>query len=228
MSKKFIISSLAVLLIGGIFMASLAKGMDSNKDQKNVIYYDNARNSQIEVTFYKKVAQLSGKNFGKLKLENISTNEGISYKNERNNLILSENNNEVLISIGEKEVFRGGLRRNDPKDSLTKNIWLWKDLILKDDVLLKPINSVNFNLSFSSDGKILATTNCADFSGTYELKENAINIINLAQTKKFCDNSDGEIFSQSLKETASLAFDENNNLVLFLKNNAGSMSFSKK
>ncbi|EKE21093.1 MAG: hypothetical protein ACD_7C00360G0002 [uncultured bacterium] len=228
MNKKFIIVSLILLVMSGIFMASLAKGMDSNKDQKNVIYYDNARNSQIEVTFYKKVANLSGKDLGNLKLKAVKNSSEVTYKNERNNLTLSENNNEVSISIGEKEVFRGGLKKNNPKSILVKNIWLWKDLILKDDVLLKPINSVNFNLSFSSDGKISATTNCADFSGTYELKESTINIINLAQTKKFCDNLDGEIFSQSLKETAGLAFDENNNLVLFLKNNSGSMSFDKK
>lgn len=212
-------------------MASWAKGAGLNLDPQKQVYYDNIRDNQIEIVFYKKVAHLSGKNFGnELKLSN--TSEGV-YKNEKNNLTLFQKEGEVLIFIGKKKVFEGKMQKDDSYKNtklvaLTKTVWQWGNLIIQDDALLKPVNPSIFNLSFSPEGKVSVTTNCADFSGAYELSGNKLSIINLTQTKKFCDNSEGEVFIQSLVETDSLDFGKDNDLVLFLKNNFGSMSFSKK
>lgn len=230
MGKIFVIG-FSVLIIGGVFMASLASGQDLKEENKAIVYFDNNRNSTIEIIFYKKVAHLSGKNFGnKIKLFNDS--KGI-YKNEKNNLILFQKDGEVLIFIGKKKIFEGKLQKDDlykntKLNSLTKTVWKWKNSITQDDAFLRPVNSNIFNLSFMPNGKVLAATNCADFSGTYELNGDKLSIVNLTQTKKFCDNLEGEVFIQSLEKTDSLDFDKNNNLVLFLNNNSGLMSFIRK
>lgn len=227
MGKKFIIGLITIIL-GGIFAASLVKGEDLNIEQK---YYDSKRDAQTEVVFYKKVAHLAGENFGpKIKLSEDSKD---IYKNEKNNLTLLKKNDEVVIFIGKKKVFEGKLQKdNNYKNSLvsalTEKVWLWENLIVKDDNLLRPVDSKNFNLSFSKDGKILATTNCANFEGAYILNKNNLTISNLTQSKNICSNKEGEKFIQALREVDSVALDEESNPVLFLKDNSGSMSFEKK
>lgn len=227
MGKKFIIG-LIFIILGGIFAASLVNGEDLNVEQR---YYDSKRDTQTEITFYKKVAHLAGENFGpKIKLSKDSKD---IYKNEKNNLTLLKKDDEVAIFIGKKKVFEGKLQKdnnykNNLSSTLTEKVWLWENLIVKDDNLLSPVDSKNFNLSFSKDGKILATTNCANFQGTYILNKNNLTISNLTQSKNICSNREGEKFIQALKEVNSVALDEENNLVLFLKDNSGSMSFEKK
>ncbi|HBI17113.1 MAG: hypothetical protein UR60_C0018G0003 [Candidatus Moranbacteria bacterium GW2011_GWF2_34_56] len=227
MGKKLIIG-LVLIILGGIFAASLVNGKDLDREQK---YYDSTRDAEIGVTFYKKVAYMTGENFGpKIKL---SLDSKDVYKNEKNNLTLLEKDDEVIIFIGKKKVFEGNLQKDNSyknrlASTLTEKVWLWENLIIGDDNLLKPFDPKNFNLSFSKDGKILATTNCANFEGTYVLNKNSLIISSLTQTKNICSNKEGERFIQILGEVNSVALDNENNLVLFLKNNSGSMSFEKK
>lgn len=227
MGKKLIIG-LILIILGGIFAASLANGEDLNVGQK---YYDSKRDAEINVIFYNKVAHLAGENFGpKIKLAKDSKD---IYKNKKNNLTILKKDDEVIAFIGKKKVFEGKLQKdNDYKNkltsTLTEKVWLWESLITQDDNLLRPIDSKNFNLSFSNDGKILATTNCADFEGSYILNKNNLTISNLIQTKDICSGKEGEVFIQALREVNSVALDNENNPVLFLKDNSGSISFEKK
>lgn len=233
MSKKFI-GSFVLVLLAGIFMASLVSGKDLKEEDKTSIYYDSGRDSVVEIIFYKKIAVLSGKSFGRdLRLKVASTTEENIFKNEKNNLVLKEGNEKVIIFIGDKKVFEGKLQKdNTPKNTLastlTEKVWLWENLIIKNDDLSKPVDSESFNLSFSKDGKILATTNCANFEGIYILNKNNLTISNLTQTKNICSNKEGKRFTEALTEVNSIVSDDLGNLVLFLKNNSGSMSFSKK
>ncbi len=232
MRKRFILG-FVIILMGGVFMAFWVKGEDISSEPQKKVYHDSTRDDQIEVTLYKKIAHLSGKNFGALKLKSSGGNGEANYKNETNNLILQEKDGEVSIFIGEKNVFAGTFQADDSYKNakalaLTKNVWQWQNLVGRGDTFLRPVNSNIFNMSFNKDGKVLAATNCADLSGDYQLVGDKISITNLNVAKKFCDNPAGEIFTQSLKEVISLAFDKDNNLVLFLKNNSGSMSFGKK
>lgn len=230
MKSRFVVGFI-VLLVVGVFVASLAKGKDLEIAPKNNIFHDYNRDTQIEVTFYKRVAHLSGKNFGnELKLSGSSEN---IYKNEKNNLTLLKKDDETIIFIGKKKVFEGELQKDNSykkitKSNLVSNVWLWQNLIIKEDNSLKPKNPNIFNLSFSKNGKISATTDCADFAGEYALRGNEIVVLNLIQEKEFCDNSEGEEFIRSLYQVNSFDFDADNNLTLFLKDNSGSMSFVKK
>lgn len=226
--KSGFIGGVIILLIIGIFMASWAKG--EGVESRNILYYDQLRDIQIEVIFYKKVAHLSGNNFGP-KIELLNDSENI-FKNEKNNITLLKKEDEVIIFIGKKKVFEGQFQENDKykniKDVLLSNVWLWKNAIVKDDELVKPNRPEMFNLSFSQEGRVLATTDCADFEGAYELKDNEVIISDLFQKKKICDNLEGEKFVNFLSQINSFNFDSDNNLILFLKNNTGSLSFIKK
>lgn len=231
--KKRIIGGLSLaLFLGGIFAFSVAQGKNSSAKEENLFYYDMGRDMKLEVSFYKKAAHISSKNLGDLKLKASDSNKGRRYINDKNNLVLEENQQKVAIFIGEKNVFRGELQRDDISKNikeliLTREIWEWESIIGKGENYLKPAKAGIFNLSFG-DGKVFATTDCADFEGAYLIKEEKISIVNLTETKRFCDNRVGDKFIQALRESESLAFGKENEMVLFLKNNSGSMAFNKK
>lgn len=232
MGKKYIIALGLIFVISGICAASWVNGQDLKIENKSSIYYDKIRKEKVQVEFYKKVANLSGKNFGQLKLIVIPSASGVQYKNEKNNLILTQEDKSISIVIGDKNVFQGEVSENnlqgDIKADLIKNIWKWKNFIGKGEEMLQPVDSNAFSVSFLETGKITATTNCANFSGNYIAEEDKIKIESLIEDSRFCDNLEGEKFVQLLRETDSVAFDKDDNLVLFLENNNGSMAFDKK
>ncbi|MFZ2154165.1 MAG: META domain-containing protein [Candidatus Moraniibacteriota bacterium] len=231
---KVFLGGVLVAFLGGFCLFSMASGQDLQKDGQEAIYFDGGREDVIEVNFYKKVARLSGKNFGQeLKLAVVADTSGNIYRNEKNNLTLTEKNDQVTITIGDKQVFAGNLQKDDSYKNIglkkmTQDIWVWENLIVKNDELFKPVDAQMFNLAFDNNGTVTATTNCANFSGHYQLDKTDLVITDLVETKTICANQEGNQFIESLKNAHSFAFGQTGNLILFLKDNAGSISFTKK
>lgn len=232
MKKGIILGISSAVILGGLFAFSIAQGKIASTQEENLFYYDISRDMKLEVSFYKKVAHLSSKNLGELKLKVTNADSGRSYKNEKNNLVLREEKGKLSIFIGEKNIFQGELQKSKISENikekfLVKEIWQWENTISKEESYLKSNNPEFFNLSFR-DGKALATTDCADFEGDYAIEDDSLSINNLVETKRFCDNQVGDKFIQALKKSNSFALSGGNRMILFLENNSGSMTFNKK
>ena len=228
---KKIIAVLILILAGGLFVASIANGENSESESIKQTYYDKDRDTVISVVFDKKNARLSGKNFGNdLKLIAFPNNQVTTYK--KDSLLLKKENDKVFVFIKEKEVFEGELQKDkyykkSKQTLIAENVWQWENANSFEDNFLKPTNY--FELSFTKEGKVIAKSAvCGIFNGSYRLAEDKLEVILEKTGGIACESKEDKIFINSLKNINSVSFDRENNLILFLKENIGTLKFIKK
>jgi len=140
----------------------------------------------------------------------------VSFTKSQDKLLVNDNTN----SAGTNEATQ------ESEVSLTSQKWTWTNTQMNDGAQFLPSTDGAFTLTFQDDGRVIATTDCNGGNGGYELGENnSITFGPMATTMMFCEESTETQFFQDLNNIGSYMIDENNNLVLMLKFDSGSMIF---
>lgn len=113
-----------------------------------------------------------------------------------------------------------------PTMTLGMKEWKWASTIYGYGKEVKPVKANRFTLTFQSDGKFSAGTDCNMVAGKYVVKAEFFTFTDMVATQMFCANSQERDFVQMLKQTESYFFNPKGQLVFNLTNNTGSFVFS--
>ncbi len=114
------------------------------------------------------------------------------------------------------------------RDVLSGTEWVWKETLANDGTLTTPKQAGKFTLSFKADGSMNGTTDCNGFFGTYEVNESSISFGPIGATKMFCEGSQEEAFMRMVSDSNQFIFNGDNILVLLIKFDSGSVTFTRK
>lgn len=114
----------------------------------------------------------------------------------------------------------------DSVEDLTSSTWVWEETIMNNGDITTPAEEDAFTLNFTTDGSISGTTDCNSFGGSYSLSETEINFGDMAMTRMYCEGSQEQDFVDMVTESNMIYFDENDDLVLLLPYDSGSVIFS--
>ncbi len=115
----------------------------------------------------------------------------------------------------------------DPKRmSLGIKKWVWIYSIQNDDIEVRPKAVGKFTLTFGTDGKFSATTDCNSMGGSYVAGTSTITFSNIFSTKMFCEGSEESKFASFLEDTESYKFTSKGELVFDLKFDEGAVVFN--
>lgn len=114
----------------------------------------------------------------------------------------------------------------DPlKMTLSMKKWVWISALYNDERELKPNRTNAFTLTFNSDGKFSATTDCNSMGGTYTATAGIISFSNIFQTEMYCEGSQESDFAKLLENASGYHFTSRGELILDLKFDSGSVIF---
>lgn len=113
-------------------------------------------------------------------------------------------------------------------EKLTSSVWVWKQTIMSDETVTIPNQAGSFTLTFTADGNMTGTTDCNNFFGPYTLQDTQITFGPIASTLMYCEGSQESNFTRQFENVQSVFFNENDNLVLLIKYDSGSIIFSKQ
>jgi len=118
----------------------------------------------------------------------------------------------------------------DPSQmTLTTKTWTWVYALYNDDRSLKPREGKenSFTLTFGTDSKFTATTECNSMGGSYvaDRRKRTISISNMFSTEMFCEGSQESDFAALLQNAAVYSFTSQGELVLDQKFDSGSAVF---
>ncbi|MDQ5883239.1 MAG: hypothetical protein QG654_151 [Patescibacteria group bacterium] len=100
---------------------------------------------------------------------------------------------------------------------------------MNDDKVVIPKKVNAFTLTFDKNGQVSGTTDCNNFSGSYEVKaDGSITFGPFMSTLMFCESSEEDIFLKYITESNKIFFDDSGNLVLLLPYDSGSVIFKKQ
>ena len=112
---------------------------------------------------------------------------------------------------------------------LAAAVWVWTETVSGDESVVTPNRADAFTLTFSSDGRVIGTTDCNGFNGRYqEDGMGGISFGPFATTMMFCEGSQEGVFTGDLLNVSHFVFDANGNLVLNLKLDSGNIYFKKQ
>jgi heat shock protein HslJ len=131
-------------------------------------------------------------------------------------------NQKLMSSSGNVPVTKAP---SDENASLTSKKWTWVNTQMSDGSESLPSNEGQFTLTFQDDMRVLATTDCNNGNGSYELgPDNSLTMGPMATTMMFCEGSTETEFYQGLSNVGSYKID-NGQLWLMLKFDSGTMIF---
>ena len=132
----------------------------------------------------------------------------------------------LLLTSGCQEVphdFEGEADSN--RMTLGMHTWTWVETAYNDDMIVKPIQTEAFTLTFA-DGRVQGATDCNHFSGAYTVDDRKIQFDDkMAMTKMYCEGSQEAEFVKMLLEVRSYFFTSKGQLILEIKFDSGSMRF---
>jgi heat shock protein HslJ len=109
------------------------------------------------------------------------------------------------------------------ENKLVGKTWTWERTLLNDETGVFPKEKEAFTITFNEGGEFNGTTDCNLFFGQYE---GNLVFSNVGMTEMYCEGSQEQYFIGTLNEVQKYMFDEDGNLVLLLKLDAGSMIFN--
>ena len=112
-----------------------------------------------------------------------------------------------------------------PKMTLGMKKWNWASTVYGYGQEVKPATTNKFTLTFQSDGKFSAGTDCNMVGGRYVVKAEFFTFSDMVATQMFCANSQERDFIQMLKQTQSYFFNPKGQLVFNLTNNTAAFIF---
>ncbi len=114
----------------------------------------------------------------------------------------------------------------DPKKmSLTMKPWTWISALYNDGREIRPNMIGTFTVTFGTDGKFSATTDCNSVGGSYRSTGTTLTISDIYSTKKFCAGSQEIDFTKLLEQSIGYHFTSKGELVFYLKFDSGSVTF---
>jgi heat shock protein HslJ len=113
-------------------------------------------------------------------------------------------------------------------NELTGTRWEWQQTEYDDDDMVAPNQTDDFTLTFLEDGRFLATTDCNNLIGGYEVDASSISFTQIAGTKMACPDIDSKetVFAKMLEETNGFIITEDGQLALTIKYDSGSIIFN--
>lgn len=109
--------------------------------------------------------------------------------------------------------------------TLSMKEWVWQSALYNDGREITPKKPGIFTLTFSTDGKFAAKTDCNSMGGHYSARGSALEFSQIAMTKMFCEGSQESEFTSMLQNTSGYHFTSKGELILDLKFDSGSVVF---
>ena len=106
--------------------------------------------------------------------------------------------------------------------------WMWEYSIGVDGKRIRPKDSSDFILTLTPEGRLTSTTDCNIVSGSFVTNKNTLNIGALVSTKKACKDDSFEAHYVTFLSLASSYEVSDDTLILYLAQNSGSVTFSRK
>ncbi len=103
--------------------------------------------------------------------------------------------------------------------------WYWVETQYSDGQLIVP--NEEFYLDFHSNSMVNIGTDCNHVSGQYIEDRGLLSFYDIIMTEMYCEGSQEAEFLKMIPEVVSYFVDKNNNLVLELKYDTGSMIFEQ-
>ncbi len=124
------------------------------------------------------------------------------------------------------EVVQGFEGEADPSHmSLQMKKWNWVNTIYGDGKEVKPLQANRFSLTFQSNGKFSATTDCNGIGGSFVSNEKTLKFSNMVSTLIGCGPSQERAFTDMLTQTKSYSFTSKGELIMNLNLNNGAFIF---
>ncbi|HOF50493.1 MAG TPA: META domain-containing protein [Candidatus Colwellbacteria bacterium] len=215
-NKKIILGVVLLLLAAvAVFFAVRASRL------VYVSYYDGTTEVKAVFNNMNETVTFTHEAVGKVTLPRAISASGARYANADESIVFWEHQGEVTIDKDGETVFQGPI-----KDSLTGPTWVWEQTTMNDDSVIAPREADAFTLKFSTDGRVSGTTDCNNFSGSYEAgNDGAISFGEFASTLMFCEGSQENEFMTAVINSDHYLMDSAGNLVLLLKFDSGEMRF---
>ncbi len=115
---------------------------------------------------------------------------------------------------------------NTVADLLLNTTWIWRETVMSNGDQIEPGDATAFSITLSG-GSVTGTTDCNNFQGTYSLTSAALSMGPFSMTKMYCVNSREQEFIRALEGQTTALFNLEGNLVLLLKDDAGSVFFTR-
>jgi len=151
------------------------------------------------------------------------------FKNMKNNqdvnIGTTPEGEEVVI----KDIKSSDLDKNTADPVLTGKQWSWIETYYNEgNRIVNPVDPKMFVLSFIKGDKFSTTTDCNKFIGKYILAEKNLTMSDIASTKMACEDpyAQEQTYISMLADVESYFFRDDGKLVIMIKNNKGSITFS--
>jgi heat shock protein HslJ len=151
------------------------------------------------------------------------------FKNMKNNqdvnIGTTPEGEEVVI----KDIKSSDLDKNTADPVLTGKQWSWIETYYNEgNRIVNPVDPKMFVLSFIKGDKFSTTTDCNKFIGKYILAEKNLTMSDIASTKMACEDpyAQEQTYISMLANAESYFFRDDGKLVIMIKNNKGSITFS--
>jgi len=103
--------------------------------------------------------------------------------------------------------------------------WRWVKALYNDGREVVPKKFGAFSLTFGTDGRFSAKTDCNSMGGSYKTSGNLITFSEIMSTLIYCEGSQESEFSTLLQNTENYHFTSRGELILGLKYDSGSVIF---
>ncbi len=133
-----------------------------------------------------------------------------------------------LNNLNPEENNNNDIKKSDSQlDKIVDHKWTWIKTT-KGEQIITPNMKNAFVVNFNEDMSVNGSTDCNGFFGEFTLSENKVSFGPLASTMMYCEGSQESLFVGDLQKVQSLYFQDNDNLVLVLKDNEGEIEFQEK
>jgi heat shock protein HslJ len=109
--------------------------------------------------------------------------------------------------------------------TLGMKTWQWVSALYNDGRELLPRQAGKFSITFGTDGKFTATTDCNQMGGSYTATASTIAMTDIYSTKMYCEGSQETDFHNLLRDSSGYHFTSKGELILDLKFDSGSVTF---
>jgi heat shock protein HslJ len=103
--------------------------------------------------------------------------------------------------------------------------WGWQSTDYQGGKTVIPKRTGAFTLSFGSDNRFSATTDCNTVAGGYTISNDKIKFSQMISTKMYCEGSEEAVLTKLLTDTEAYHFTSKGELILTLASTSGSAIF---
>lgn len=131
----------------------------------------------------------------------------------------------VTVPAKDVEALRSKFTYEVPLSKILDRKWEWVESVNYDDTIFTPKKSGVFSLTFKKDGTFSGTTDCNGIFGKYTVKGSSMKLSSIGQTLMYCDDSEEIKFTTYLGQVVEFMWNGDEDLVLNLEFDSGSMVF---